>query len=572
MNYKKAALAAALVSLMLTGCAKTPPETSGAESTASLGAAESAENNAESSAESTATITDSGRAERIKRYDADNPVTVYECALRSGGSKYDCRVYIYNLMEQTEDAYRGDCAVEISQNATVADRTLMLVGYTLGQSGTEFPASGEAPYFSVIELESGSVLLSTREDGELTQATLYIVKDGCIAQLERYYENPADRPEKGADKSSFNLSRSWTTDKDSIIFDINGESVTVDVDFGAATLKCAQGYESTVYCEYSGIGQAESLPLSNEDSDDTVPSKWDKGFYTLDIDGVLYSYDVLQSFFYAVKDGSFVSLGMGTPEEMYGGYLTDENWTDLAGITFTDKVDATNIRRNETNFADISECMGAYCFTQDEFGLKKKALLVMPYSREEYLQSAQNAGVAAADVEGADIYYMMTFERYSMFYSPAPTLLYDGRQYGSVPCVPLAYKVVDGVAYQDWHTYEHDPDLSLKPAFLDIEAVRGCEYIGKSTIGVVSGIRDPDTGEWSSNCPTKELEITDIDCELDLYRIDEHHIVGIEPEPRLYTEEDGTTTEYTAYYPFVWYDKVGETNASINRLFAYDEW
>ena len=42
---------------------------------------------------------------------------------------------------------------------------------------------------------------------------------------------------------------------------------------------------------------------------------------------------------------------------MYGGYLTDENWTDLAGITFTDKVDATNIRRNETNFADISECM-----------------------------------------------------------------------------------------------------------------------------------------------------------------------------------------------------------------------
>lgn len=258
MNYTKAAFALALMSIMLTGCAsRTSSETISANNAASsIGIAESmekseesVEKSEESLSESTPTLTDNGKAERIKSYETNNPVTVYECALRSGDSKYDCRVYIYNLMEQTADAYRGDCAVEISENGTVIDRTLMLVGYTLGQSGTEFPKNGEAPYFSVIELESGSVLLSTREDGERTQATLYTVKDGSIAQLERYYADPADRPDKSAGKRSFNLSRSWTTDKDSIIFEINGESVTVDVDFGAATLKCAQGYESTVYCE-----------------------------------------------------------------------------------------------------------------------------------------------------------------------------------------------------------------------------------------------------------------------------------------------------------------------------------
>lgn len=255
MKYTKAALAAALISVMLTGCAaRTPSEAPSADNAA--GAAESAgvsvnsaEESADSAEESSAAAVDYEKAERIKRYETDDPVTVYECTLRNGGSRYDCRVYIHNLMEQTEDAYRGDCAVEISENGTVIDRTLMLVGYTLGQSGTEFPKNGEAPYFSVIELESGSVLLSTREDGERTQATLYTVKDGSIAQLERYYADPADRPDKSAGKRSFNLSRSWTTDKDSIIFEINGESVTVDVDFGAATLKCAQGYESTVYCE-----------------------------------------------------------------------------------------------------------------------------------------------------------------------------------------------------------------------------------------------------------------------------------------------------------------------------------
>ena len=48
---------------------------------------------------------------------------------------------------------------------------------------------------------------------------------------------------------SFNLSRKYTTDGDSIIFDINGEAVAVTIDFDALTLKCDEAHESIVYCE-----------------------------------------------------------------------------------------------------------------------------------------------------------------------------------------------------------------------------------------------------------------------------------------------------------------------------------
>lgn len=51
MNYTKAALAAALILALATGCARTPTETMGTENSASPGTAESAGSNAESAAE-----------------------------------------------------------------------------------------------------------------------------------------------------------------------------------------------------------------------------------------------------------------------------------------------------------------------------------------------------------------------------------------------------------------------------------------------------------------------------------------------------------------------------------------
>lgn len=192
-------------------------------------------------------ITDSERQSRIERYDTENPVTVFEGALRNGDSEYDFSAYIYQIMSETEDTYRGNCAIEITENGEVVDRNMLLVGYTLGQNGTEFLKDGEDGYFSVIELESGSVLLSTREGGEVTQATLYTVKGDEIAQIERYFEDAADKPERDSSIRSFNLSRQYTTDKDDIIFNIGGEEVRVTIDFDELTLKCEEGFESIVY-------------------------------------------------------------------------------------------------------------------------------------------------------------------------------------------------------------------------------------------------------------------------------------------------------------------------------------
>ena len=192
---------------------------------------------------------DKDRTERLKKYDVKEPVILFESTLRNGNNKYNCTVYIYNLMSETDDTYIGDCAVEISDNSEVIDRAMLLVGYTLGQKGTEFSKSGNDGYFSVIELESGSILLSTRDVGNVTQATLYTVKDNRIVQLERYFENPADKPEKGSGIRSFNLSHTYTTDSDSIIFDIHGENVKVTVDFDELTLRCYEKYEGLVYCE-----------------------------------------------------------------------------------------------------------------------------------------------------------------------------------------------------------------------------------------------------------------------------------------------------------------------------------
>lgn len=192
---------------------------------------------------------DKERTERLKKYDVEEPIVLFESILRNGNNKYNCKAYIYKLMSETDDVYIGDCAVEISNNSEVIDRAMLLVGYTLGQKGTKFSKSENDGYFSVIELESGSILLSTRDVGDVTQATLYTASDNRIVQLERYFENPADKLEKGSGIRSFNLSHIYTTDSDSIIFDINGENVNVTVDFDELTLRCDEKYESLVYCE-----------------------------------------------------------------------------------------------------------------------------------------------------------------------------------------------------------------------------------------------------------------------------------------------------------------------------------
>ncbi len=233
---------------------------------------------------------DSEKQARIERYEAEAPVTVFEGALRNGDSEYDFSAYIYQIMSETDDVYRGNCAIEITENGEVIDRNMLLVGYTLGQNGTEFKKSGGDDYFSLIELESGSVLLSTREDGALTQATLYTVKGGEIAQIERYFEDPADKPERDSSIRSFNLSRTYTTENDDIIFDIGGEEVRVTIDFEGLTLKCAEGYESVVYYGESSedINTAEmkqySLPMNGADFSATVefslPASWESSAST----------------------------------------------------------------------------------------------------------------------------------------------------------------------------------------------------------------------------------------------------------------------------------------------------
>lgn len=253
------AMAAGLLSISLTACAADGTQMASAPAS-SLNS--SPDNDSDSAADKEQEPIDNSdteqinpaaydhqRMQRIQKYETENPVTVFEAALRNGSSEYDCTAYIHHLMSETDDTYRGDCAVEISDNGEVVDRTMLPVGYTLGQKGTEFSKSGDDGYFSVIELESGSVLLSTREEDGLTQATLYTVNDDEIAPIERYFANPADKPEKGSGMRSFNLSRNYTTYNDSIIFDINGDAVTVAIDFDELTLKCDENYESIVYCE-----------------------------------------------------------------------------------------------------------------------------------------------------------------------------------------------------------------------------------------------------------------------------------------------------------------------------------
>lgn len=281
---------------------------------------------------------DAKRTERIKRYDTENPVNVFEGTLRNGSSKYDFAAYIYQMMSETEDAYRGNCAIEITENGEVVDRNMLLVGYTLGQNGTEFLKDGENGCFSVIELQNGSLLLSTREQDAVTEATLYTVKGNRIAQIERYFENPAEKPEKDSSIRSFNLSRSYTTEKDDIIFNIGGEDVRVTIDFDELTLKCEDGFEGMVYCGYDAedgyqatvdANYGEVRMLFDYYNKDTMPWDEETAFYIEGFPEVQFIWDH-ENIKAVDKSGNEELLFEGMP--IWSVYLTDLNGDGLREI------------------------------------------------------------------------------------------------------------------------------------------------------------------------------------------------------------------------------------------------
>lgn len=267
-NFIAKAIAVMLPMILLTACSSSETQSSLPANSVSISSddagvsdavldenesdeqsAEQKDNDIEQDTSDADASLDYDREQRIQRYASDSAVTVYETTLRNGENEYDCRVYIYDLMEETDDTYRGDCAIEISDGGNVVDRTMLTVGHDVGQMGTEFAKNGEDGYFSVAELESGSLLLSMREDGDIAQATIYAVNGDEIAEIERYFADPTLKPEKDASLRRFNLSTDYTTDGDNIIFNINGETVSVTIDFNEMTLRCDESYEEVVYCE-----------------------------------------------------------------------------------------------------------------------------------------------------------------------------------------------------------------------------------------------------------------------------------------------------------------------------------
>ncbi len=256
-NFNAKILTAVLLTLMLTACSTEEKQSSLPDSGESVfsddhGVSDIPSGKDHSSIEDTSDsdISDKARDKRrIKKYASDDPVNVYETTLRNGDDAYDCTAYIYFLMEKETDKNRGDAAIEISDSSGIVDRTMLRVGHNLGQMGTEFARDGSDEYFFTAELDSGSVLLSTNKSDDLTEAVVYGVSDNEIVELERYFDDPKDRLDKDASIRNFNLSREFTTDGDNIIFDINGEKVTVSVDFDTMTLKCDEEHENLVYCE-----------------------------------------------------------------------------------------------------------------------------------------------------------------------------------------------------------------------------------------------------------------------------------------------------------------------------------
>lgn len=245
-------------------------------------------------------------------------------SLRYGDTQYDFRI-IVDILSETESAYRGNCTLEISQNGIVTDSRIIPVGYTVEQSGTEFSKIADDGYFYVVELERGSILLSTREENGVTQAALYAVKDGRIESIG-HYDN--------ADECRFNLSRSFTTDGDSIVFDINGTQAVVDIDFDSFTLKCAEEYESLIY--YSDLEQNAHIEITDEQKEalsDKLVKLWTERWAQISADGAMVKAES-SVFSFPLEDGSYLT-GIVYPSyktnaiEVYRLY--EDSITELGG-------------------------------------------------------------------------------------------------------------------------------------------------------------------------------------------------------------------------------------------------
>lgn len=218
-------------------------------------------------------------------------------SLRYGDAQYDFRI-IVDILSETESAYRGNCTLEISQNGVVTDSRIIPVGYTVEQGGTEFSKISDDGYFHVVELERGSVLLSTREENGATQASLYAVKDGRIESIGRY---------DNADECRFNLSRSFTANGNSIVFDINGTQAVVDIDFDSFTLKCAEEYESLIY--YSDLEQNAHIEITNEQKEvlsDRLAKLWVEKWEQLPSEGGMTKAEA-SVFSFPLEDGSYLT-------------------------------------------------------------------------------------------------------------------------------------------------------------------------------------------------------------------------------------------------------------------------
>ena len=162
---------------------------------------------------------------------------------------------------------------------------------------------------------------------------------------------------------------------------------------------------------------------------------------------------------------------------------------------------------------------------------------------------------------------MMIFSVQGFYVSVYPELMYGGNVYSTFLSAPFSFITVDGQNYQFYGKE------NAAAAYADLNEIREtAQYLGKSTIGPKTYVRDPETGEWSPFAPTKELEITDIDTQLDLYLIDDSHIIGIEPEPTNGTDMDGNPITYEVYYPFVHFATDEEANDSMMSFFAYKPW
>ncbi len=255
---------------------------------------------------------------------ADGRLAMKGGMLRYGETHYDFGI-IVDVLSETESVYWGNCTLEIFENGIFTDSRIIPVGYTIEQKGTEFSKTSDDGYFNVIELESGSVLLSAREENGITQAALYAVKDGRIESIGRY---------DNADECRFNLSRSFTVDGDSIVFDINGTQVRADIDFDAFTLKCAEEYESLIY--YSAPTQDAHIEISDEQKEalsEKLAKLWVEKWEQLPLEGGMIKAEA-SVFSFPLEDGSYLT-GIVYPAyktnavELYRLY--EDNITELGG-------------------------------------------------------------------------------------------------------------------------------------------------------------------------------------------------------------------------------------------------